>query len=95
MELIMSNEVANSTASGWHTTLDGSTPNSMPMQIADVQLYQTPGSGETIMGSNVTGTGSTETGTLPTITITSTGGTVTSIAQTVAQQRISRTPARR
>ncbi|MGB9203993.1 MAG: glycoside hydrolase family 16 protein, partial [Terriglobales bacterium] len=62
MELIMSNEVANSSASGWHTTLDGSTPNSMPMQVADVQLYQTPGSGETIMGSNVTA-GSTGTGT--------------------------------
>src|SRR5271166_4132779 len=42
MELIMSNEVANSSASGWHTTMDGSTPNSMPMQVADVQLYQNP-----------------------------------------------------
>src|SRR5271166_1687433 len=98
MELIMSNEVANSSASGWHTTMDGSTPNSMPMQVADVQLYQNPGSGETIMGSNVTGTGSTGTGTgstgtgtgstgtdtLPTVAITSTGGTVTSRAQTVA-----------
>src|SRR5208337_2317761 len=49
----------------------------------DVQLYQTPGSGETIMGSNVTGGGSTG-AVKPTVAITSTGGTVTPIAQTVA-----------
>ena len=55
MELIMANTVANSTASGWHTTLDSSTPQSMPMQIGDVQLYQAPGSGDTITGSNATG----------------------------------------
>src|SRR5208337_1544238 len=83
MELIINNGVANSATSAWHTTLDSSTPYSMAMQVADVQVYQTPGSGETIMGSNVTGTGSTGTG-KPTVAITSTGGTVTSIAQTVA-----------
>ena len=55
MELIMSNEVASSSASGWHTTLDSSTPQSMPMQIGDVQLYQAPGNGETVTGSNATG----------------------------------------
>src|SRR5271166_5788706 len=77
MELIMSNEVANSSASGWHTTMDGSTPNSMPMQVADVQLYQNPGSGETIMGSNVTGTGSTGAGTGSTGTGTGSTGTGT------------------
>ena len=53
MELIMSNSVANSTASGWRTTLDSSTPQSMPMQIGDVQLYQAPGNGDMVMGANV------------------------------------------
>ena len=70
MELIMSNEVASSSASGWHTTLDSSTPQSMPMQIGDVQLYQAPGSGDTITGSNATGD--------PPPPITSAGGTTSS-----------------
>ena len=73
MELIMSNEVASSTASGWHTTLDSSTPQSMPMQIGDVQLYQAPGSGDTVTGSNATGDP-----TPPTPPITSPGGTTSS-----------------
>ena len=55
MELIIANAVASSTASGWHTTPDSSTPQSMPMQIGDVQLYQAPGSGDTVTGSNATG----------------------------------------
>ncbi len=48
MELIMSNQVATTATSSWHTTLGSSTPSSMPMQIADVQLYQLPGSGDTL-----------------------------------------------
>ena len=48
MELILSNEVANSKASGWHTAYDSSTPYSMAMSVQDVQLYQTPGSGDKI-----------------------------------------------
>lgn len=78
MELIMNLGVADTAASAWHTILDSSTPYSMAMQVADVQIYQTPGSGETIMGSNVTSVAP------PTVTISSVGGTVTSRAQTVA-----------
>jgi beta-glucanase (GH16 family) len=52
MELIMSNQVADSAASGWHTVLDSSTPQSMPMQIAGVQLYQ--GGGATQSAPTVT-----------------------------------------
>ncbi|RWP79945.1 family 16 glycosylhydrolase [Mesorhizobium sp.] len=65
MELILSNQVANSNAAGWHTTLDSSTPSSMQMQIDEVQLYQKAGSGDTVTGANVTPptTGTTETGT--------------------------------
>lgn len=51
MEVIMDNQVANSNASSWHTAMDGSTPSTMPMQIADVQLYQQPGSGDTVSTS--------------------------------------------
>ena len=69
----MSNEVASSSASGWHTTLDSSTPQSMPMQIGDVQLYQAPGSGDTVTGSNATGDP-----TPSTPAITSPGGTTSS-----------------
>lgn len=54
MQLIMSNQVANSNAAGWHTTLDSSTPASMQMQIAEVQLYQKAGSGDTVTAANVT-----------------------------------------
>ncbi|TIQ06705.1 MAG: glycosyl hydrolase family protein [Mesorhizobium sp.] len=54
MELIMSNQVANSNAAGWHTALDSSTPSSMQMQIDEVQLYQKAGSGDTVTGANVT-----------------------------------------
>ena len=73
MELIMSNEVASSSASGWHTTLDSSTPQSMPMQIGDVQLYQAPGSGDTVTGSHATGNPKPSTP-----AITSPGGTTSS-----------------
>jgi beta-glucanase (GH16 family) len=55
MEVLVGNQVANSNASGWHTILDSSTPNSTQMQIGDVQLYQHSGSGDTAMGGNVTG----------------------------------------
>ncbi|MER9026277.1 family 16 glycosylhydrolase [Mesorhizobium sp. M0815] len=73
MELIMSNQVANSNAAGWHTALDSSTPSSMQMQIDGVQLYQKAGSGDTVTGANVappiTGSTGTETasgtGTVP------------------------------
>jgi beta-glucanase (GH16 family) len=54
MELMMNMGVANSSASGWHTALDGSTPSSMQMQIDGVQLYQKAGSGDTVTGANVT-----------------------------------------
>jgi beta-glucanase (GH16 family) len=54
MELIMNNGVANSNATGWHTVLDSSTPSSMQMQIDEIQLYQLPGSGDTVTGANVT-----------------------------------------
>ncbi|MES5481927.1 glycoside hydrolase family 16 protein, partial [Bradyrhizobium sp. INPA03-11B] len=54
MQLIMSNQVANSNAAGWHTALDSSTPSSMQMQVAEVQLYQAAGSGNTVTGANVT-----------------------------------------
>ncbi|MDN5001398.1 family 16 glycosylhydrolase [Bradyrhizobium sp. GCM10027634] len=66
MELIMDNQVANSNATGWHTTLDSSTPSSMPMQIDAIQLYQKAGSGETVTGANVTPT--TQPAVLPAVT---------------------------
>jgi beta-glucanase (GH16 family) len=56
MELIMNNGVANSSATGWHSTLDNSTPQSMQMQVDEIQLYQLPGSGNTVTGANVTPT---------------------------------------
>ncbi|MEH2562033.1 family 16 glycosylhydrolase [Bradyrhizobium sp. AZCC 2289] len=56
MELIMNNGVANSNATGWHTTLDSSYPSSTQMQVDGIQLYQKAGSGETVTGANVTPT---------------------------------------
>ena len=53
MELILDNQIANSNTSGWHTTLDSSTPASTQMLINGVQLYQSPGSGDTVTGANV------------------------------------------
>ncbi|MGX9148085.1 family 16 glycosylhydrolase [Mesorhizobium sp. 128a] len=69
MQLIMSNQVANSNVAGWHTALDSSTPSSMHMQIDGVQLYQKTGSGDTVTGANVTPStsSSTQTPTAPTI----------------------------
>src|SRR5260221_2047157 len=67
MELIMDNQVANSNASGWHTTLDSSNPSSIPMQIDQIQLYQKAGSGETVTGANVTPSTSPTTPTTPTV----------------------------
>lgn len=69
MELIMSNQVANSNAAGWHTVLDSSTPQSMQMQIDAIQLYQLPGSGNTVTGSNVTATSSSSSTTTTTPTV--------------------------
>ncbi|WP_420970704.1 family 16 glycosylhydrolase [Bradyrhizobium sp. B120] len=54
MELIMSNQVANSNAAGWHTAFDSSTPSTMQMQIDQIQLYQAAGGGDTVTGANVT-----------------------------------------
>src|SRR5258708_4943933 len=54
MELMMTNQVANSSTAGWHTPLDSSTPSSMQMQIDAIQLYQSPGSGDAVKGANVT-----------------------------------------
>jgi beta-glucanase (GH16 family) len=48
MELIMDNQVASTAASSWRTVLDGSTPQTMPMQVGDVQLYQAAGSGDSV-----------------------------------------------
>jgi beta-glucanase (GH16 family) len=64
MELIMNNGVANTNATGWHSTLDSSTPYSMQMQVDEIQLYQKAGTGETVTGANVTPT------TPPTVTPT-------------------------
>jgi beta-glucanase (GH16 family) len=54
MQLIMNNGVANTNATGWHTTLDSSYPSSTQMQVDEIQLYQKAGSGETVTGANVT-----------------------------------------
>ncbi|MDH2381998.1 glycoside hydrolase family 16 protein [Bradyrhizobium sp. CER78] len=80
MQLIMSNQVANSNAAGWHTALDSSTPSSMPMQIAEVQLYQPSGSGNTVTGANVTA--STDPTTPPTQPTTTTTPVATNPAAT-------------
>ena len=86
MELIMDQQVGNSAASSWRTSLDSSTPQSMAMQVADVQIYQA--SGDAITGSNVTaGGGATPTtpaAVAPTVAITSAGGAMTQAAQTIA-----------
>ncbi len=64
MEVIMDNAVANSAASSFRTVANGSTPSVMPMQVGDVQLYQKPGSGDTLMGANlIASSGATGTGT--------------------------------
>lgn len=78
MQLIMSNQVANSNAAGWHTALDSSTPSSMQMQIAEVQLYQAAGSGNTVTGANVTAS------TNPTTPPTQPDTTTTPVATTPA-----------
>ncbi|WBJ99754.1 glycoside hydrolase family 16 protein [Methylocystis parvus] len=75
MQLIMDEQVANSAASGWHTTFGSSTPQTMPMQVASVQLYQK--SGQTVTGGNVTIAGPTapENPTTPTTPTTPTNPT--------------------
>jgi beta-glucanase (GH16 family) len=80
MELIMDNQVANSNAAGWHTALDSSTPASMPMQINGIQLYQSPGSGDTVTGANVSGTS-----TGSTTTTTSSGSSTTTTTPPATQ----------
>jgi beta-glucanase (GH16 family) len=59
MELILDHQVANSNTSGWHTVLNGSTPSSMQMQVDAIQLYQKPGSGNTVTGANISPSAST------------------------------------
>ncbi|GKQ49662.1 family 16 glycosylhydrolase [Bradyrhizobium sp. Ce-3] len=66
MQLIMSNQVANSNAAGWHTALDSSTPSSMPMQIDEIQLYRAAGSAGSVTGANVTGSTTPTTPSQPT-----------------------------
>jgi beta-glucanase (GH16 family) len=56
MELILDSQVANSTTAGWHTTFGGSSPASTQMLIDGIQLYQSPGSGDTVTGANVSAT---------------------------------------
>ncbi|MBR0900663.1 glycoside hydrolase family 16 protein [Bradyrhizobium tropiciagri] len=82
MQLIMSNQVANSNAAGWHTALDSSTPSSMAMQIDEIQLYRAAGSGGSVTGANVTGSASTTTPTTPSqpATTSTSDTTATSIA---------------
>ena len=75
MEVIMDNAVGNSASSGFRTVADSSTPSVMPMEVGDVQLYQKPGSGETVLGANVTAAGGT---TKPTATVTSSSGSTSS-----------------
>jgi beta-glucanase (GH16 family) len=53
MELILDNQVANSNTTGWHTVLNNSTPSKMVMQVDAIQLYQKPGSGNTVTGANI------------------------------------------
>ncbi|RBP07120.1 beta-glucanase (GH16 family) [Roseiarcus fermentans] len=84
MELVMANQVADSAASAWHTVLDGSTPASMQMDIADVQLYQAPGAARSILGANVGGSRTASLAPVPptvavadrTLSVTEGGGTV-------------------
>ena len=40
MQIIMTLQVANSSAAAWHTTYDSSTPSPSTMEIAEVQVYQ-------------------------------------------------------
>jgi beta-glucanase (GH16 family) len=71
MELIMDSQVANSNAAGWHTALDGSSPASTQMLVNGIQLYQSPGSGDTVTGANVSATtppASSSSGTTPPVT---------------------------
>ncbi len=79
MELIMSNQVATSAASSWRTSLNGSSPQSMPMQVDGVQLYQSPGWGETVFGSNVV-----PAATSPRVTILSSGGSAAQPRRTIS-----------
>jgi beta-glucanase (GH16 family) len=53
MALIMDEQVGTAATSGWRTALDGSTPQSMAMQVADVQLYQQPGGDDTVTAPQV------------------------------------------
>ena len=53
MQLMMNQSVGNSASSDFHTIASSSTPQSMTMQIADVQLYQQSGLGESATGANV------------------------------------------
>jgi len=39
MELIMNLQVANGATAGWHTLVDSSTPQSVQMNVAEVQVY--------------------------------------------------------
>jgi beta-glucanase (GH16 family) len=71
MELIMDSQVANSNAAGWHTALDGSSPASTQMLVNGIQLYQSPGSSDTVTGANVSATtppASSSSGTTPPVT---------------------------
>jgi hypothetical protein len=54
MEVIMNSSLANSSASGWYTSVDSSTPSTLAMQVGDVDLHQLPGRGDTVTGANVT-----------------------------------------
>ncbi len=82
MFLILNNSVANSAASSWHTSLDSSTPQTMLMQVAGVQIYQIPGSGDTIKAPPIVVPPPPIT-TVPVLTISNTGGAVTTGSLTV------------
>jgi hypothetical protein len=38
----MNSSLANSSASGWHTSVDSLRLSTLAMQVGDVQLYQLP-----------------------------------------------------
>jgi len=54
MEVLMTLGIGNSNSSSWRTSLDGSTPYSMTMNISSVRLYQRASDGYSVVGANVT-----------------------------------------
>jgi beta-glucanase (GH16 family) len=76
MELIMNNQVATAAASSWRTSLDSSTPESMPMEVGGVQLYQGPDTGEKSTIAKL--------GVAPTVTISTMAATLARARATIS-----------